>query len=101
MILADHSLLAAAGEDAAKILAVADARVFILPVHVGLITADPPFLFLFPTADLHSGVGKTFVGQAELDLDLEVGRLAAPPDEKRIVRRRCLLRSLADDAAVV
>ena len=87
-VLADHHLLAAAGQAAAIILAVASARVVVVGIHVGLIAADLPFLGTFPTADLHAGVGKARVGHAELDLQLEVGRLAAPPDEKRVVGAR-------------
>ena len=43
-VLADHHLLAAAGQAAAVVLAVASARVVVVGVHVGLIAADVPFL---------------------------------------------------------
>ncbi len=100
-VLADHYLLAAAGQAAAIVLAVASARVVVGGIHVGLIAEDPPFLGAFPTADLHAGVGEARIGHAELDLQLEVARLAAPPDEKRVVGRGILLGRLAGDAAVL
>ena len=84
VVLADHRLLAAAGQLAAEVFAVAGADVGAGGVHVGLVAADLPFCGTFPTADLHAGVGEAGVGHAELDLQLEVGRLAAPPDEKRV-----------------
>ena len=44
VVLADHRLLAALGQDAAVVFAVADARVVIVAVHVGLVAVDAPLL---------------------------------------------------------
>src|SRR5262249_14800524 len=49
-------------------------------------------------ADLHAAVGRV---HPEFDLQLEVLRLAAAPDEKRVLLDRILLGALADDGVVL
>ena len=98
---ADHGFLAALGEDAAVILAVANARVVVVAVHVGLVAADLPLARAFPTADLDARVGEARIRHAELGLDLEIGGLAAAPNEERVRPGGVFLRRLAGDRAVL
>ena len=92
----DDRLRAALGEDAAEAFAVDDAREVVVAVHVGLVAVDAP-LFAFPTADLHARV---VVHELPLDLQFEVGRLAAAPDQEGVALRRIVLGRFADDRAV-
>ena len=103
VVRADDGLLAAQGEDAAAALVVEDAGVLVLAVHVGLVAADDPLadlLRLLAAAILHAGVGEARIGHAELELQLEIGRLAAAPDQKGVALGGILGGGLAGDRAV-
>ena len=104
VVRADADFLAALGEDAAVVLAVADAGVLVVVVHVGLVAGDSPLAPLrrvLPTAELDAGVGEAGVGHAELERKLEIGRPAAAPNEERVPLGGVLLGRLAGDRAVL
>src|ERR1017187_7860250 len=96
--LADIGELAAHGEKAAAALFVYLAGVALLAVHIGLVALHGELdVGEFDAAELDAAVE---AGQLELELQFEIGRTAAPPDEERVLDGLLVGGSLADDGAV-
>src|ERR1039457_4835414 len=96
--LADIGELAAHGEKAAAALFVYLAGVALLAVHIGLVALHGELdVGEFDAAELDAAVE---AGQLELELQFEIGRTAAPPDEERVLDGLLVGGSQADDGAV-
>ena len=98
LALADVGELAAHGEKAAAALFVDLAGVSLLAIHVGLVALHGPLdIGKFDAAKLDAAVE---AGEAELELQFEIGGTAAAPDEEGVLRGLLVGGGLADDGAV-
>src|SRR5262249_50730013 len=77
--------------------------VLVIGIDVGLIPLHHPTADVAAGRQLDAAKLNAAVGGAdpELDLQLEIARLAAAPDEKRVLAERVLPGRLADDGAVL
>src|ERR1039457_1720727 len=98
LALADIAELAAHGEKAAPALFVDLAGVLLLAIHVGLVALHGEFdVGEFDAAKLDAAVE---AGEFELELQFEIRRTAAAPDEEGVLDGLPVGGGLSDDGAV-